>query len=522
MPTSPISVDLTIADRTLVAPGGVITVAAWFSIHQALGGTAFNVQLFNVASNEQIGGWTQAVGTEQLTAGATVMVYHSFPIASTAPLGATKVVLTANTADSNWTLLFDDPNAFAFDVAPQPMAAGVTTTSALTVAPGSTVTVTTSVTLTQALGSTAFNIQLFNVASNEQIGGYTQAVDASQLGAGAVVPLSHTFTIPANAPTGPTRVALTANTADANWTPLFQLPNARTIAVQGSAPSLFPAMAGAFVNWGTNGRESNMAIWESWLNQTPSSVRAMDFYGWSAWSDYAANDWLPGFWHNVNPQRKLVWSIGLNVPGTPLADVATGLHDGAFLDIAQKIAAAQPDAIIRIGWEMNIAGTPSSAVGQTEDYIGAYRRVVGIFRGQSPAFTFDWCPAWGAQDGPADAAYPGDDVVDYIGLDVYDYTGSTSVQQRWMDNYLNAPFGLNWQQAFAAAHGKPMSYPEWGVGQAGDNPYFIQQMHDWFVVNASAIAYACYFDVNGAWPTRIDDGEFPQSQALFASLFHKP
>ena len=28
-----------------------------------------------------------------------------------------------------------------------------------------------------------------------------------------------------------------------------------------------------------------------------------------------------------------------------------------------------------------------------------------------------------------------------------------------------------------------MSYPEWGVGNFGDNPYFIQQMHNWFVQN---------------------------------------
>ncbi len=67
-----------------------------------------------------------------------------------------------------------------------------------------------------------------------------------------------------------------------------------------------------------------------------------------------------------------------------------------------------------------------------------------------------------------------------------------------------------------------MSYPEWGVGQAGDNPYFVQQMHNWFVDNAGQIAYACYFDVDGAWPTQIDDGEFPLSQARFVSLFTRP
>ena len=57
-----------------------------------------------------------------------------------------------------------------------------------------------------------------------------------------------------------------------------------------------------------------------------------------------------------------------------------------------------------------------------------------------------------------------------------------------------------------------MSYPEWGVGNFGDNPFFIQQMHDWFVKNQDNIAYAAYFDVDGLWPTQIDNGQFPNSQ----------
>ena len=64
-----------------------------------------------------------------------------------------------------------------------------------------------------------------------------------------------------------------------------------------------------------------------------------------------------------------------------------------------------------------------------------------------------------------------------------------------------------------------MSFPEWGVGHAGDNPYFIQKMHDWFVENDQRIVYAGYFDVDGLWPTQIDDGRFPESQKLFRKLF---
>ena len=76
-----------------------------------------------------------------------------------------------------------------------------------------------------------------------------------------------------------------------------------------------------------------------------------------------------------------------------------------------------------------------------------------------------------------------------------------------------------WHRDFAARHGKLMSYPEWGVGNFGDNPFFIQRMHDWLVKNEGNIAYAAYFDVDGLWPTQIDNGRFPNSQQLFQGAF---
>ncbi len=522
MPGTSITAGPTTVDRPLLAPGDDITVTTSFDIGQNLGATAFSIQLYHIASSESVGIYTKGLPASELTNGATVPLTHTFTIPANAPTGPYRISLTANTADSNWTLLFAETNTLSFDVEPAVITAGPTTTTPSTVILGGTIASATSFTIDQNLGNTGLSIQLVHIASEEAIGIYTEGFSASQLTAGSVVPLSHSFTIPANAPTGAYRVSLTANTADSNWTLLYILPIAQSFSVQTQAVSIFPQLAGAFVNWGDDGRESNMVVWESWLDQVPSSVPAIDYYGGSVWSDYTDNDWLPGFWLNVNPNRKLVWSIPLNVSGTPLTDVGAGLHDAEFIHAAQKIAAAQPHAVIRVGWEMNIAASPWTAVNQAAGYIEAYRRVVAIFRAESSTFTFDWCPGWGSQDMAADLAYPGDDVVDYIGLDVYDYTGGTSVQQRWTDNYLNAAFGLTWQKTFAAAHGKLMSYPEWGVGQAGDNPYFVQQMYNWFVDNAGQIAYACYFDVDGAWPTQIDDGEFPLSQAKFVSLFTRP
>jgi hypothetical protein len=277
--------------------------------------------------------------------------------------------------------------------------------------------------------------------------------------------------------------------------------------------------AGAFVNWGSVGREHTLQAWEKWLKQRPTSVLGIDFYGQATWEDFHKFNWVPGIWKRLNPARDVVWSVPLTITGTPLADVADGLHDAEFEAAARSIAHAQPRAIIRLGWEMNISSMGWFAKDQEADYIAAFRRVVGIFRRYSDDFRYDWCPGWGLQDVAADLAYPGDDVVDYIGLDIYDFKSEGSAEERWTNLYLKAPFGLEWQRDFAAQHGKRMSYPEWGVGNFGDNPFFIQQMHDWFVANRDNIAYAAYFNVDGLWPTQIDTGRFPNSEKLFRQLF---
>jgi hypothetical protein len=284
--------------------------------------------------------------------------------------------------------------------------------------------------------------------------------------------------------------------------------------------ALNPArFAGAFVNWGPHGREVMLQEWEKWLNQAPSSVLGVDYYAQSTWEDFFGLNWVPGIWRKLNPARNVIWSVPLTVKGTALKDVADGLHDAEFEAAAKAISEAQPKAIIRLGWEMNVQSMAWFAKDQEADYISAFRRVVGIFRQHSNELKYDWCPGWGPQDSPADLTYPGDDVVDYVGLDVYDYKFEGSAAERWVNFYLKSPFGLQWHKQFAARHDKLMSYPEWGVGNFGDNPFFIRQMHAWFVENESNIVYAAYFDVDGAWPTQIDNNQFPESQKLFQKLF---
>lgn len=281
------------------------------------------------------------------------------------------------------------------------------------------------------------------------------------------------------------------------------------------APALPAALAGAFVPWaGPRGREAGLAAWEAWLGRPPRSVPALDYWGKDDWGAVAAALWLPGFWARVAPGRPLVWSIPLTVPGTPLAAVAAGRHDADFAPVARAIAAARPDAVIRLGWEMNVRTMAWFAGAEPAAFREAFRRVAGLFRSASPRFSLDWCPSWGPQDGPAELFYPGDDVVDVVGLDVYDYRRSDEpVARRWAEAVVEAPFGLAWQVRFAAARGKAMSLPEWGVGEAGDDPAFVEALRAWVGAHAGRFRYACYFDVDGLWPTRISDGRFPAARA---------
>ena len=124
------------------------------------------------------------------------------------------------------------------------------------------------------------------------------------------------------------------------------------------------------MNWGPIGREHTLQAWEKWLSQKPSSVLGVDFYGQTTWEDYSRLSWVPGIWKKLNPARNVVWSMPLTVKGTPLADVAEGLHDAAFEAAARAISEAQPKAIIRLGWEMNLDSTAWFAKGQEADYIG--------------------------------------------------------------------------------------------------------------------------------------------------------
>jgi len=243
--------------------------------------------------------------------------------------------------------------------------------------------------------------------------------------------------------------------------------------------------------------------------------------------DYlATEDWSsidnPGWW--INGWRgsgyEVIWSVPMLVNGTSLAQGAAGEYDHHFRSLARALNdAGLGDATIRLGWEFNGNWQYWYAGGGNQtDFTTYWRRIVNTMRAVSPTFRFDWCANAGPSSMPADQAYPGDAYVDTVGIDAYDgpWLGSTPAQ-RWSNN-LNQSYGLVWHASFAAAHGKPMTYGEWGLINS-DNPLYIQNMHDWFITND--VAWASYFDVlSGSNDHRL--ASHPSSAATFTQDFGSP
>jgi hypothetical protein len=265
---------------------------------------------------------------------------------------------------------------------------------------------------------------------------------------------------------------------------------------------------------------SDYAATDSWANWT--------FPGWQS------TGWLA--WRTAHPSNRLVFAPGFGVM-QDMTGGAAGTYDSYWKALGQAlVAAGYPDAIIRIAHEFNGNWYWYQPQGQESAFIGYWQHAVTAMRsatGQS--FSFFWNPTLGVVDEngtPFDCenAYPGDAYVDYIGPDTYDsdwgvYPTSGTITQAMQDqtwqSIVTQDHGLTWFVSFAAMHKKPLAVAEWGlwaVGSGhggGDDPSYIQNMHDW--LNANGVSFANYFDSgdNQIYPGTM----FPNALTKLKQLF---
>ncbi|MET8294948.1 glycosyl hydrolase [Streptomyces sp. NPDC005180] len=195
-------------------------------------------------------------------------------------------------------------------------------------------------------------------------------------------------------------------------------------------------------------------------------------------------DWAR--WRRAEDDRMFVLNVPMQahnedrLPDWQVAQLiragAEGEYDRHFRQLAERLVElGVPDTVIVLGWEMN-GTTYSHRCGPDPEHWKAYwKRVVNTMRSvPGQRFKFDFTPNRGTDAIPWTRCYPGDDVVDIIGMDSYDQGPG-----RTFDDHVSQPYGLQQHVDFAKAHGKRISYPEWGLFRNGDNPEYVRRMLQW-------------------------------------------
>lgn len=283
-------------------------------------------------------------------------------------------------------------------------------------------------------------------------------------------------------------------------------------------PQSPPAALGVFLSSDWRGPQ-NLPGFESWLRNTVTVGRTYlpgDRWDAIAGAPFVLEPWTR--WRAARPGRVLALNVPMVAPneaGLPdsvvarrLSEGARGEHDHHFRRLAWKlVSSGAGDTIIVLGWEMNGTTYSSRCAPDPPAWKGYWRRIVAAMRSMpGQRFRFDFAPSRGHDAIPWTECYPGDDVVDIIGMDSYDQGPG-----RGFADYVKQPYGLRAQAEFAARHGKPLSFPEWGLFRRGDRSAYVRRMLDW--IGSHNVAYHSISDYcpHGVWQC----GANPRSSKVF-------
>ncbi|MEW2509088.1 glycosyl hydrolase [Streptomyces sp. NPDC046870] len=338
----------------------------------------------------------------------------------------------------------------------------------------------------------------------------------------AAVPATPTPTAPTPAPTVPSPSLLPpASPPGTLPVPLPPTPS-RTPVPPGSGRPL--ADFGAFLDSGPLG-VARMAELSHWLGGTELKV-AHTYLPGGRWQDIEG---APGFldawaqWRREKADRMLVLNVPMqerneeNVSDVQvrwlLRQAADGAFDHHFKTLAERLVALRvPDTVIVLGWEMNgITYThrcgPDPAAWKTY-----WNRIVATMRSvPGQRFRFDFTPSRGRDAVPWTECYPGDATVDIIGMDAYDQPSGMS-----FDEQVTEPYGLQQHVDFAKAHGKAISYPEWGLFRNGDNAEYMRRMLDWIDAHAPLYNTLTDYCPHGVWQCSAN----PRSSRIYRAALY--
>jgi len=274
--------------------------------------------------------------------------------------------------------------------------------------------------------------------------------------------------------------------------------------------------------------------------------------------NYGAGTYADG-WNEEMAWENQQWQLEANNDPTIMAYFANYAQE---VDNGAGGSGAFNNVIIRLGYEFdggwNPFGNLNVMSNMPNNYIQAWRNIITTMRANDPKHIIKFC--WNPTDGNVQinsfSFYPGDAYVDYIGFDEYDYVYNgdypvgtaqpTLAQQTAAWNDVELP-RINAFSSFAsstntsrpgyiAGRTVPLVVGEWGLWQlndqwhpsGGDNPFYIQHMHDWMADPNNHVYLECYFEYasdgdHHLWPywpyPTQSPTPFPNAAALYKTIF---
>ncbi|MGX2996320.1 glycoside hydrolase family 26 protein [Streptomyces sp. JNUCC 64] len=293
-------------------------------------------------------------------------------------------------------------------------------------------------------------------------------------------------------------------------------------AVDEAAPAAERPPFGAYLDYGPRG-VARMAELSQWLGGAELRVGHTYLPG-DSWAgiegqvDFLA-DWAG--WKQAGPDRIFVLNVPMSARNEQrLSDFqvrsdlwrgAIGWNDLHFRMLAQRLVdLGLQDTVLVLGWEMNGTTYGHRCGPDPVMWKRYWNRIVTTMRSvPGQAFRFDFAPSRGRDAIGWTACYPGDDTVDIIGMDSYDQPGGVT-----FDEQVSEPFGLQHHVDFARAHGKPISYPEWGLFRNGDNAEYMRSMLQWMERHPPVYQTITDYCPHGVWQCAAN----PRAAAVYREL----
>ena len=294
-----------------------------------------------------------------------------------------------------------------------------------------------------------------------------------------------------------------------------------------TAPAVVAGLAGAAVAMLVSiAPPAQAAAWKSGVRNNSATT---SFAGWrgtglgvvAGWIEWK-NGWSGMYAYASGTQPRALrakssntsFGHGLFPRGGTLAACARGEYDDEQREVARRLASnGAGNAEIRLGWEASGDWYPWSAAGKPADqWKSCFTRVAKAMKSGAPGLRIGW---FMAKKGRIDVRtiYPADAPITHIGISHYD-----DEQARFGDEtFKGGPWGLRAWVNFARSKGKKFAIGEWGVGRRGDNPRYIEQMHDFLQWAGSSVAHEAYF--NTGFYQLHPSTRMPRSAETYRRLF---